>query len=122
MKKKMQKEKSSMIYDDSLYPEAIKAQCDAAIKALEQDNLDIETVQKHLQDFIIDDELVSEAYSALKLQISDYLTVTSAMISANDLDIADMQTLKNSVGKDELIGSVILPARDEAQKEMNEYG
>ena len=104
---------------DKLYPQAVKDQCTAAIKTLEQDSLDIEKVQKHLQDFMIDDELVSESYHALKLQISDYLSVISAMITANDMDIADMQTLSASVGTQNLIGSVILPARDEAQKEMN---
>ena len=106
---------------DKLYPDAIKAQCDEAIGILEQNNLTIENLQKRLQDFVIDDELVSQAYSALKLQISDYFTLTSAMMAANDLDIEDMNTLKEAVGNEILRGDVIITNKETAYEEMIEY-
>ena len=110
-----------MTIDDKLIPQTLKAQCDSAMQILEQNNADIETMQRSLENFIVDDELVSEAYSALKKQISDYLSVTSAMISANEMDIADLQILKTSIGDEELRGDMILNKRDVAYSDMNDF-
>lgn len=104
-----------------LLPGDMRAQCDSAIKILERNNESIGKIQNKLQDFIEDDELVSEAYSTLKKQISDYLAVTSAMISANDMDIADLQALKEAIGEDELRGDLILKYKNEACQEMNSF-
>lgn len=106
---------------DKLYPFDIKSQCDSAIAILTQDNADIGNVRKNLENFITDDELVSKTYSTLKLQISDYLSVLSAMTAANDMDIADLQTLKASVGSEELLGEVILSCKEAAKNEENQY-
>lgn len=110
-----------MKLSDGLVPQIFKAQCDSAIQTLEQDNENIQILQKHLKNFIEDDELVSEAYDALKRQISDYLTVTSAMITANECDIEDLQTLKGAVGDEELDGYAILTGKNDAWSDMDVF-
>ena len=110
-----------MNVSDKLYPADIKSQCDSATAILTQDNADIGNVRKNLENFITDDELVSKTYSTLKLQISDYLSILSAMTAANDMDIADLQTLKASVGSEELLGEVILSSKEAARDEKNYF-
>ena len=110
-----------MTIDDKLIPQTMKEQCDSAIRILEEDNRNIKIAQKCLEQFIVDDELMSEAYSMLKMQIADYLTLTLAMISANDLDIADLRKLKDAVGEEELHGDVIAAYKNSAITDMNTF-
>lgn len=110
-----------MEFGDKLYAENLKAQCDSALKILEKDNSEIEQVQGDLRNFIMDDDLVSEAYSTLKSQINDYLTLTSAMIAANDMDIGELYTLKAAVGSEDLIGEEIITNMNQARTEENSY-
>ena len=110
-----------MTENSMLLPQAVKEQCDGAARKLEQDSMNIKKVQKHLQDFIADDELSGEAYSALKMQVSEYLPITAAMVTANELDLADLQAFREAVGKEKLEGCVILSNREEARREKEEY-
>ncbi len=110
-----------MLTTDQLRPETLKAQCDSAIQILEQENEAIRILQKNLENFIVDDELVSEAYVALKEQISDYLTITSVMITANEYDIEDLNTLKEAVGDEELDGADISQNQSTALSDKNTY-
>ena len=110
-----------MEFGDKLYAENLKAQCDSALKILEKDNSEIEQVQGDLRNFIMDDDLVSEAYRTLKSQINDYLSLTSAMIAANDMDIGELYTLKAAVGSEDLIGEEIITNMNQARTEENSY-
>ena len=110
-----------MTRDSVLIPQDIKAQCDSAIQILEQDNTDMETVKNYLKSFMEDEELVSDAFNALKIQILDYLYIISAMTVANDLDIEDLQKLKEAVGDEELHGDIILNHIDEAYTDMEDF-
>lgn len=110
-----------MTIDDKLIPQEVKEQCDSAIRKLEQDNQNIRVLQRRLEAFIVDEELSSESYWTLKEQMYDYLTVTSAMVSANDLDLEDFRSLKELVGEEDLEGAVILPAMDRAWTDINTF-
>ena len=110
-----------MTIDDNLIPQTMKEQCDSALRILEQDNRNIKTVQKRLEEFVMNDELDSEAFCALKQQVSDYLTLSSGMISANDLDIADLYRLKEAVGEEELLGDAIQNYESNALSDMSTY-
>lgn len=110
--------------DDNSYlnPNDISDQCDTAINKLNRDNDAIQIVEEKLNEFINDSELQSEAFDALKIQISDYNIVLQAMRSSNDSDIYDFTTLKGSVGSDILIGADILSQQKSAlsEKESDE--
>lgn len=91
-----------------LNPTKMKEQCDSAIQKLENDNEAIRVAENSLNTFLNDSEIKSEAFDALKFQMSDYITVLQAMRTANNSDIADFATLKSAVGDEVLIGSNIL--------------
>ena len=91
-----------------LNPETMKAQCDKAIRNLEKDNESLDTVNKSLDTFINNTDIQSSAFDTLKQQLSDYKSITKAMNTANDSDIADYETLKGAVGDEVLDGDVIL--------------
>lgn len=110
-----------MTENSVLLPQAVKDQCDGACRKLGQDSINIKSVQKHLQDFIADDELSGEAYSALKMQVCEYIPLTSAMVTANELDLADIAVFREAVGKEKLEGGVILANREEARREKEEF-
>lgn len=104
---------------DMLIPERIKEQCNSAIRTLKKDTEDIRKIQSSLQSFISDDELISTAYTALKMQLSDYLSVLSVMILANDMDIADFEQLKAAVGNEKLDGTAIKNNMSDAQRDRD---
>ena len=103
--------------DSSSYlnPESIKAQCDAAIQTLQKDNDALHTVENSLDIFIDDSEIKSSAFDALKQQLNDYKTIIQAMETANELDIADYETLKGAVGDEILDGAVIAEQKQNAE-------
>ncbi len=103
-----------MTENDYLNPSDIKAQCDAAIMRLERDNEALTTVENALEVFINDEEIKSEAYDALKQQISDYKTLLQAMQDANYSDMSDFAVLKSSVGDEVLDGANILAQKQAA--------
>lgn len=110
-----------MNIDDNLIPRTMQEQCDSALRILETDNQSIKAVQNRLEEFIMNDELDSKAFYALKQQISDYLTLASGMLSANDLDIADLHRLKEAVGEEELLGDAIQNYESNALSDMSTY-
>ncbi|MBD5498187.1 MAG: hypothetical protein HDR11_10555, partial [Lachnospiraceae bacterium] len=83
-------------------PDAMKKQCDAAVDILEKDIQTFDSVAKSLQAFIADDEFAGKAYSTLKNQIKDYLSVISALKAANEMDIEEIRALKPAMGIEEL--------------------
>lgn len=100
-----------------LNPTQMKEQCDSAIRKLENDNEAIRVAENSLNTFLNDSEIKSEAFDALKLQMSDYITVLQAMRTANNSDIADFTTLKSSVGDELLIGGIILEQKAAALRQ-----
>lgn len=97
-----------------LNPTTLTQQCETAISKLNRDNDAIHVVEGSLSDFVGDSEIKSEAFDALKVQITDYKTVLQAMRSSNDADIADFNTLKGKVGDEVLDGSTILSQKKSA--------
>lgn len=100
-----------------LNPTKMKEQCDSAIQKLENDNEAIRVAENSLNTFLNDSEIKSEAFDALKFQMSDYITVLQAMRTANNSDIADFATLKSAVGDEVLIGSNILEQKAAALRQ-----
>lgn len=100
-----------------LNPTKMKEQCDSAIRKLENDNEAIRVAENSLNTFLNDSEIKSEAFDALKFQMSDYITVLQAMRTANNSDIADFATLKSAVGDEVLIGSNILEQKAAALRQ-----
>ena len=95
----------------------MKEQCDSAIRKLENDNEAIRVAENSLNTFLNDSEIKSEAFDALKFQMSDYITVLQAMRTANNSDIADFTILKSSVGDEVLIGGNILKQKAAALRQ-----
>lgn len=100
-----------------LNPEAIRAQCDAAISQLEKDSEAYIRQEKSIQAFIDDGRIKSEAFDALKQQMNDYITVSQTLRLANDAYIKDYRFLKTAAGTQELRGSAILGWKEYARKE-----
>lgn len=103
-----------------LNPTKMKEQCDSAIQKLENDNEAIRVAENSLNTFLNDSEIKSEAFDALKFQMSDYITVLQAMRTANNSDIADFATLKSAVGDEVLIGSNILEQKAAALRQKQQ--
>lgn len=99
---------------DYLNPDNLRGQCDAAIMKLLKDNAATYAVEKNLDTFIGNGQIISTAFQALKQQISDYKTVLQAMRTANQSDIDDFMLLKLKVGNQELNGAVILEQKESA--------
>lgn len=91
-----------------LNPESIRAQCDAAIKNLEEDNRANGLIMQKIMEFIAEPTLVGKSFEALRQQMMDYLTVLQTMKLANEADISDFRFLKLMVVGQELNGGVIL--------------
>ena len=100
-----------------LNPEAIRAQCDAAISQLEKDNEAFCREEKSIQAFIDDESIKSVAFDALKQQMNDYITVLQTLRLANDAYIKDYRFQKVAAGTHELRGSTILGWKEYARKE-----
>lgn len=99
---------------DYLNPDNLRGQCDAAIMKLLKDNAATYAVEKNLDTFIGNGQIISTAFQSLKQQISDYKTVLQAMRTANQSDIDDFMLLKLKVGNQELNGAVILEQKESA--------
>lgn len=97
-----------------LNPESIRAQCDAAIKNLEEDNRANGLIMQKIMEFIAEPTLVGKSFEALRQQMLDYLTVLQTMKLANEADIRDFRFLKLVVVGQELNGSDILEQQEAA--------
>lgn len=95
-----------------LNPADIRAQCDAAISSLEEDNRAIGIIEKNIMDFGAEPLLRGQAFENLRQQILDYLTVLMAMKRANQKDIDDFRFLKLMAMGQELNGSIIIEQKD----------
>ena len=84
--------------NDYLNPDNLRGQCDAAVMKLLKDNAATYAVEKNLDTFIGNGQIISTAFQALKQQISDYKTVLQAMRTANQSDIDDFMLLKLRLG------------------------
>lgn len=100
--------------NDYLNPDNLRGQCDAAVMKLLKDNAATYAVEKNLDTFIGNGQIISTAFQALKQQISDYKTVLQAMRTANQSDIDDFMLLKLRLGNQELNGAVILEQKESA--------
>lgn len=97
-----------------LNPADIRAQCDAAINGLEEDNEATYIIEKNLSSFINDSQMQSYAFDSLVQQIKDYMSLLPVMRMANQADIDDFRFLKlMSIGT-ELNGSNILEQKNMA--------
>ena len=101
--------------DQYLNPSAIKRQCEASVNILERDNLSLEISEKSINSFINDSEIKAEAFDNLKQQMNDYITISLALKSANNVDIQDFNTLSNSVGEQLLDGQRIVQGMTNAE-------
>lgn len=90
-----------------LDPDAIKSQSDSAIQALESSIDQLQKIESSMEEFIGADEIKSEKFDGMKQQISDYRMIIRAIITANESEIADHNTLKSAVGTEVLDGNVI---------------
>ena len=106
---------------DYLDPFTLKEQCNTAIINLNNINQTLTIVEKSLNTFILDEEIKSNAYDALKLQISDYLILIQAMRDANASDALDFTKLRDIVGDEVLDGKTILTQKAVALQEKEEH-
>ena len=98
-----------------LHPAALRAQCASAISNLEENNTNLDTLNRVIGAYINDTALVGRSYNAIRRQMEDYKLIINAKREANDSDIWDFRTLSTAVGIDEvLIGALILRNKEAA--------
>lgn len=103
-------------------PEDMRAQCDAAINNLEEDNRANGIIEEKIMEFITEHTLAGKAFEAAKQQMLDYVAVLHAMKLANEADIADFRYLKlMSIGS-EIDGNFILSEKEGALSERKING
>ena len=85
-----------MTENSYLNPEYIKSMCTGAINDLTLDNTDLGEVETAIKNFMDNDELKGNAYSALKDSMNQYLTYITYLRDANDADIADYNSLSSA--------------------------
>ena len=98
---------TKMTENSYLNPEYIKSMCTGAINDLTLDNTDLGEVETAIKNFMDNDELKGNAYSALKDSMNQYLTYITYLRDANDADIADYNSLSSAVGDEILDGATI---------------
>lgn len=87
----------------ALYPESLKGQADSISANLEQDNQNLINILCNISQFVSDNMLKSEAWTSLKNQLGNHEAVIQGMICANEAVIRANDTLKASVGSENLI-------------------
>lgn len=107
---------------DSFYlnPYTVRAQCNAIKVRLEEDNRNYRIVMANVIKFINDTRLKSASYDALKQQMNDYLQIIQYLINANNCDIADCNSLSNSVGYEVLDGDQIYSMKNYYSRAIQE--
>lgn len=98
---------TKMTENSYLNPEYIKSMCTGAINDLTLDNTDLGEVETAIKNFMDNDELKGNAFSALKDSMNQYLTYITYLRDANDADIADYNSLSSAVGDEILDGATI---------------
>ena len=96
-----------MNYLSYLDPAAIKAQSAAAITELDNDLDDLSVTKKAITAFMNEPELKGNAYTALKKSMKQYRFYIRKLQEANIADIADHNTLIETVGDEVLDGCTI---------------
>lgn len=103
-----------------LNPYTVRAQCNAIKVRLEEDNRNYRIVMTNVIKFINDTRLKSAAYDALKQQMNDYLQIIQYIVNANNCDIADCNSLSNSVGYEVLDGDQIYSMKNYYSRAIQE--
>ena len=100
-----------------LIPDDIKAQCDAAISALQENNNSLIKTLLSIDTFMMDTSIKSAAFDSMRNQINNYFNGINMTRSANLADIDDYNTLKSMVGSEELDGAKLLEMLEEAKRQ-----
>ena len=111
-----------------LYPSKIQAQCNEAIKLLEENNNCLQNIQSCISEFVNDTMIESIAFDQLKMQCENYIGVIDSITNINNSDISDYGKLSSEVGSEVLEGEIIITnqekfmrLRDEAYENEHEY-
>jgi len=99
-----------------LHPRSIRAQSQAAIRQLQNDNSFLDSSNTGIEGFNADNEITSAAFNGLKAKTQDLGSVALAFVSANSEDIIDHQTLIAGVGDEDLEGEIIDQNQRSAQR------
>ena len=108
----------SMQMNSMLIPDYIKSQSREVITKLQNHTTELNNLKNSFSTFEENQSIKGVAAVSISLMMSDYSLVIDGMISANDADIEDHNTLISNVGFEKLNGSVIA-ARDTATTSMN---
>lgn len=100
-----------------LIPNDIKAQCDAAISALQDNNDSLIKTLFSIDTFMMDTSIQSSAFDSMRSQITNFFNIINMTRSANLADIDDYNALKSMVGSEELDGAKLLEQLEEAKRQ-----
>lgn len=106
---------------DYLSPADIKRQCMRASDRMEEDQRVLKLIEKNIDLFAGNLEIKSEAFDALKQQLSDYHIIIEAMQIANDADMEDFRVLGVRVGDEILDGETIFAQMENSLKMKEGY-
>ncbi len=106
---------------DYLNPVDMRSQCMKAAERIESDCRTLLFIRNCIDNFIVDPEIESVAFAALKQQLGDYHIIIEAMQIANDADAADYRSLAGFVGDEVLDGEVIYCQMENALRMKDSY-
>ncbi len=101
-----------------LRPSDIVAQSNAALNQLRKDNEALETVKTYIDKFIENEDIQSESFHALKLQMEDYRGVIQALMDSMQQDAKEHHILMRDVGDEVLNGEEILRGMELAEADI----
>ena len=93
---------------------------DGAILKLTDDITDLSAAKTAYANLMDNQSITSGAVSILKQIAYDYTVAVGACITADELDIKDLRTLKNNIGSEDYDGNEILTGKEDAFRSYEE--
>lgn len=110
-----------MLDSDFLYPDRIKEDCIRKTEIIREECEIIEELYESVLAFINDDEIISNRFESLRIQLKGYLTVIKLLEQSMLVQMQDLAVLKDAVGYETLLGSVIKPNMRRALQRYKDY-
>lgn len=103
-----------------LCPLYIQEQSAAALEQLGNDNVALQTVLDYIDKFLENNNIQSESFDAMKLQMEDYQGLIRVLMDSIEQDAQDHMLLQQSVGSENLVGADILQGKEDAWADIQQ--
>lgn len=110
-----------MLDSDFLYPDRIKEDCIRKTEIIIEECGNIEELYELVRAFINDEEIISNKFDDLRIQLRGYLTAIKLLEQSMLVQMQDLNVLKNAVGYETLLGTIIKPNMRRALQRYKDY-